>query len=101
MVERSDTTGVGPLKIRIPAGMPAKNANAVLMLKSAPFPFQGKTSWEAPTSKVMQLGGAKTNKEAVNQALMEFFQNREQMKILVNTDEQSRPPKPKFPMTLI
>jgi len=39
MVERSDTTGKGPFKTRIPAGMPAMNANAVLALKSEPFPF--------------------------------------------------------------
>ena len=33
-------------------------------------------------SKAMQLGGAKTKKEAVNQALVEFVQKREQMKII-------------------
>jgi hypothetical protein len=38
VVERSDTTGKGSLKIRIPAGMPAMNAKPVLMLKQAPFP---------------------------------------------------------------
>ncbi len=30
----------------------------------------------------MLLGGAKTKKEAVNQALVEFVQKREQMKII-------------------
>ena len=33
-------------------------------------------------SKAMLLGGAKTKKEAVNQALVEFVQKREQMKII-------------------
>lgn len=33
-------------------------------------------------SKAMRLGGMKTKKEAVNQALSEYVQRREQIKIL-------------------
>ena len=33
-------------------------------------------------SKAMRLGGMKTKKEAVNQALSEYVQRREQLKIL-------------------
>jgi len=33
-------------------------------------------------SKAMHLGGIKTKKEAVNQALAEYVQRREQLKIL-------------------
>lgn len=33
-------------------------------------------------SKAMSLGGMKTKKEAVNQALLEYVQKREQLKIL-------------------
>jgi len=33
-------------------------------------------------SKAMRLGGMKTKKEAVNQALSEYVQRREQLKVL-------------------
>ena len=33
-------------------------------------------------SKAMSLGGMRTKKEAVNQALLEYVQKREQLKIL-------------------
>lgn len=33
-------------------------------------------------SKAMRLGGMKTKKEAVNQALLEYVQRREQLKVL-------------------
>ena len=33
-------------------------------------------------SKAMRLGGIKTKKEAVNQALSEYVQRREQLKVL-------------------
>jgi len=33
-------------------------------------------------SKAMRLGGMKTKKEAVNQALSEYVQKREQLKVL-------------------
>jgi len=33
-------------------------------------------------SKAMHLGGMKTKKEAVNQALLEYVQRREQIKVL-------------------
>lgn len=33
-------------------------------------------------SKAMRLGGIKTKKEAVNQALLEYVQRREQLKVL-------------------
>jgi hypothetical protein len=37
---------------------------------------------EALLSKAMKLGGMRTKKEAVNQALSEYVQRREQLKIL-------------------
>lgn len=37
---------------------------------------------ESLLSKAMRLGGMKTKKEAVNQALSEYVQRREQIKIL-------------------
>ena len=33
-------------------------------------------------SKAMRLGGMKTKKEAVNQALLEYVQRREQLRVL-------------------
>jgi len=39
--------------------------------------------WNEPLlSKAMRLGGMKTKKEAVNQALLEYVQRREQLKVL-------------------
>lgn len=37
---------------------------------------------EGLLSKAMRLGGMKTKKEAVNQALSEYVQRREQLKVL-------------------
>lgn len=37
---------------------------------------------EALLSKAMRLGGMKTKKEAVNQALSEYVQRREQLRVL-------------------